>query len=519
MLINIMNLAEECIECEIMMLTIYEKYLKLNINGSSIGLEHGESKYNYFCTPKGASIIGWEGVDGIHFCFVRGFGGMVLAVSPMNTPGNYVHPLAKNFKDFLCLLLACGHTAALEQVWCWGQAQFDRFLRENVPTAEQLAVLDIIRENLSLTPMDQPFTYIKDLQTGFDYSHIKYTEDYYDFVPGEPRMPEWKVYFDGNFRGHHGSERAGEEIALNRQFVWDEEAWSIPAVYICSKGLVVDFCMRISPERIRTFMEKWKISADGGEPGFTEEQRMQIDMENPLAVNISSKVILNGGEHESSHGCGLCWNPCFREGNSPEAKSAVQHYGLDPVQSYAIWRSAFPWKTRRKPQIKTLSVMLMQEPIVILGPHFRVSLPGEIEFVHPSTGKKYTLTVQEYEHQEFSAEHFNTSNQELPKHYTMMGYTILPHLPDGTFTIIDCAPSDRSRQKHTGPNASQATNSACSIGIIGSADGPTAIVFGSGNEGKLRVAYSALHFETVDEVEWRILFHEKRCEDIVFVLI
>ncbi len=49
----------------------YEKYLKLNIDSSRIGLERNESESNYFCTPKGAKVIGWTGVDGIHYCFVR----------------------------------------------------------------------------------------------------------------------------------------------------------------------------------------------------------------------------------------------------------------------------------------------------------------------------------------------------------------------------------------------------------------------------------------------------------------
>ncbi|HHV08919.1 MAG TPA: hypothetical protein GXX75_01385 [Clostridiales bacterium] len=502
------------------MVTMYEKYLKLNIEGSHIGLEYGVGKNNYFCTPKGASVIGWAGVDGIHFCFVRGFGEMVFAVSPMNTPGNYVHPLAQNFKDFLRLLLACGHTAALEQAWRWDQAQFDGFLGENAPTAEQSVALDIIREKLSLTPMDRPFTYIKGLQAGFDYRRIKYAEDYDDFVPAEPQMPEWKVYFDGNFCGHHGRERAGKEIPLNRKFVWEDEAWNIPAVYTCSKGLVIDFYLKVPLERIRAFMDKWKLLDGSDGTDFTDEQRMQIDAENPLAFNMNPKAVLNGTGLLSSHGCGLSWNPCFPEGNGLEAQCVVQHYGLDPDQGYAIWRSAFLWKTHRKPQIKTLRVILAQDPIAISGPHFQVSLPGEqIEFTHPSTGQKYTLTVEGYERREFSARHFNVPTQEFPEHYTMLSYTILPAPPDGFLTITDCAPSDRPRQKHPGPNVLQATNEVCSIGIIGIPRGATSTASGGGNEGKLQAACSALHFEPVDAVEWRIVFHEKRCEDIGLELI
>jgi len=44
------------------MSTPYERYLKLNSDGSRVGLERGESesKSNYFCTPKGAKVIGWS---------------------------------------------------------------------------------------------------------------------------------------------------------------------------------------------------------------------------------------------------------------------------------------------------------------------------------------------------------------------------------------------------------------------------------------------------------------------------
>jgi len=517
---NKLRLVRKCMECEAIMKMVYDKYLKLYINGFRIGLEQGENESHYFCTPKGASIIGWAGVDGIHFCFVRGFGEMVFAVSPMNTPNNYVHPLAKNFQDFLKLLLACNHTAALEQAWCWEQKEFDEFLRKNAPTVEQSKTLAIIREELSLSPMEQPFSYIRTLQDGFDYRCIPYTEDYYGIVPVAPSIPKWKVCFDGDFWGHSVLERAGKEIPLNKQYIWDDEVWTIPAIYTCSKGLIVDFCLKVPSARVRAFMDKWNLSADRDRFSLTDEQRMQIDAENPLTIKMNPKVVLNGTELSWSHGSGLSWNPCFPEGNGLEAWSVMLHYGLDPDQGYAIWRSAFPWKTKLKPQIKTLGVILMQEPVAIPGPHFGVSLPGkQIEFMHPSMGKKHTLTVQEYEQQELSAEHFNDPDLEFPKHYTMMSYTLSPDLPDKSFTITDCAPSDRPRQKHTEPNAPQATGDVCCIGIIGSADSPTAIMLGGGNQGKLRVACSALHFKPVEDVEWRMVFHEKTRSDITVELI
>ena len=93
----------------------YQKFLRYGISLAPLGIETGGQNVLYFCTPKGASLIGYAGVDGIHFCFIRGFGEMVFAVSPMNTAPDFVHPLAKDFSDFLRLLLACGNAAAPEQ--------------------------------------------------------------------------------------------------------------------------------------------------------------------------------------------------------------------------------------------------------------------------------------------------------------------------------------------------------------------------------------------------------------------
>ncbi|KJR46318.1 hypothetical protein UF75_3291 [Desulfosporosinus sp. I2] len=152
------------------------------------------------------------------------------------------------------------------------------------------------------------------------------------------------------------------------------------------------------------------------------------------------------------------------------------------------------------------------------GPHFHVPAPGErIEFTHPTTGAQHTLTVQEYEQHEMSHEHFDSQNQEFPTHYIVMSYTLSPDLPEGAFTVTDCIRSDQPRQKRTNPNEPQAFNSIC-IGIIGGADGPTAIIFGGSGQGKLHVACSALHFEPVDDVEWRMVFHEKRREDVTVEL-
>ena len=123
------------------MAAFYQKFLRRHLDLSSLSVMRREDNDPYFCTPKGASIFGWAGVDGIHFCFVRGFGETVFAVSPMNGGKDCVHVIARDFSDFLRLLLATGDSAALEQAWQWDEAQFDAFLAENPPTDEKKAVL------------------------------------------------------------------------------------------------------------------------------------------------------------------------------------------------------------------------------------------------------------------------------------------------------------------------------------------------------------------------------------------
>ena len=145
-------------------MTLYQKFKKLKIDFSAIEFEQADDDDKYFCTPKGARIIGRAGVDGIHYCFVRGQEEIVFAVSPMNTPGRNVHPIARTFEDLLRLLLACGSMSALEQVHQWDEEQFEEYVADNQPTAAQLAVFDVLRDKLGITPMDEPFTYLRRLQ-------------------------------------------------------------------------------------------------------------------------------------------------------------------------------------------------------------------------------------------------------------------------------------------------------------------------------------------------------------------
>jgi len=505
---------------------IYQKFLRSGIDLSSIGVEHTGDQEAYFCTPKGASIFGWAGVDGIHFCFIRGFGDMVFAVNPMNAFPDYVHPLANNFEDFLRLLLACGDAAAVEQAWMWDKTQFDAFIRENRSTEEQQRVLAETTEKMGLTPMEQPWEYMKDLQSSFDYSKIKYTEDYYDMdmnPAAERGVPEWKVYFDGNFWGHHERDRAGTEIRLDKEFDWAGHYWIVPAAYSCGKGLVVDFCMRTGIEEIRRFMEKWNLdSEDGPYREFTLEEQMKVDLDNPLCFDFMPGLEVNGKMLRASRGCSVVFDPCLSDERiDEEAKWVRSHYGLDPSFGWTIWRWVFPWSGKRRPEIRAISLKMEQRLRRVPGPHFKVHAPGDsFTFSHPVNGTEYTLTVQDLEQQTVPEEHFGSKRWRFPTHLTVMRYTISPET-DRDILVCDCDQSDQPLEltpdaDSFGPEA----RNGVAIGIIGGADGPTSIIVGSRAQGKVHTACSELHFKPVrDDIVWRVDFNIKDCEGIVVRII
>ena len=95
----------------------FQKFPRAGVDLSPLGFELRADAAPYFCTPKGARILGWAGVGGIHYCTVRGSGSRIFAVSPMNAAPECMHPIAESFEDFLRLLLACGDAAVLEQSW------------------------------------------------------------------------------------------------------------------------------------------------------------------------------------------------------------------------------------------------------------------------------------------------------------------------------------------------------------------------------------------------------------------
>lgn len=504
-------------------MTLYQRFKKLDIDFSQLSLEPGDTRGGYFCTPKGAKVIGWAGIDGIHCCFVQGFGETVFAVNPANLPGENVHPLASSFEDFLRLILACGLDAA-EQAWMWNRGEFDAFIMEKDPPDSALrAALDELQTGLGLAPMDDPYGYIRTLQASFDYSKIPYQADYYDCLPEgtkPPERPEWKVYFAHGFDSRHvGHDRPGKAIPINQTFHWNGKVWHIPAVYVCGRGLVVDFCVEIEPLEIQAFLDKWKPWLEEGRH-LTPEEEEQQRAESPMVIEYGPRLTVNGRKMSQESGNGFGWLPvsCRPEGELGgyrESLWVMEHYGLDAQKGWMFFRDSFSWATKTRPVLKSLSLSMEARPVPVPGPRFTVAKVGEaVHFTHPVTGKAHTLHVVEYEAQEMDTSHFPDSGQwEYPTHYTAMTYVVEPELPKGELTVRDCGQGDPLRPRQIEPYGPTAA-SAASIGIILGTDGPTSIILADGKTGQPHAACSALRFEPPEQVQWRMVFYRKTTRDI-----
>ncbi len=470
----------------------YRQFLKADVDLAPLGVLRAQEPFEpYFCTPKGARVFGRSGVDGIHFCFVRGFGETVFAVSPMNGRENCVHPVAKSFRDFLRLLLALHDAAAIEQAWQWNAAQLEDFEQKHPSDDEQMAALDRIVFAFHLRPMAEPWKYIHTVQSGFDYGKLRFSEEFYDDeIAPEAQEEPWKVAFEGGFWGAHGA--PGKELSLKKAFSWAEDEWLVPAVYVCKEGMVLDIIKRVPAEKLFSFRESWSLSRENDGSDWDEAKRIRANAENPYYMDIGARLAVNGRTLSQSHGYGLIWDALYPEGNDREARRVRLHYDLGESEGWQVKRLCFPWDGKKETKIRTLTLSIRENPIEILGQEFSPEQAGDsIAFQLPGKPETYTLTA------------LALHTEELPffsetVYTTELSYDIAPEAPEGSVTLRDFGKAI---------TISRGDISGCVFGVIGGADGPVAFAMGKD------VACSQVRRERERRVTWNLVFREKRKED------
>ena len=486
-------------------------YLRSKLDLSHIGLQRGEKKSYYFCTPVLSKVIGWAGVDGIHFCVSKNFGEIVFAVSPMNTPGNFVHPVARNFEDFLRLILACRDTAVIEQCWFMDQEYFTGYLDDISITPEAQKCLNEIQKKYKLMPMEDPFQYMHKLQEEFDYDSIVYPPEYYELVEEheERPAPKWKVTWDGDFFDENPETVGAEPISVDTWFRWAGIDWYVPEVYPFDQGVILYLLGKVDP---------MLVSEHNYEDLISPEAHERLMAENPLNIHTRPELSVNDLMLRQAGGMGVTWMP---QGHGDlESKWVLQHYEQNMDFAWQINRIKFFWPDCGKMDIQKMSLTMKQHPVSISGSHFKTPDAGNcVVLTHPQTDKEYILHIDEMKQEKADFSRMHDQELEYPACYTQMTFRIEPDMSRNQFRIVDCVQKEQPRRRE-GATCTDGGH-AVSFGIIGGADGPTVMIMGQpkSEAPQTHMAASSLRFEHAKHIEWRIVFQEIPNEDITVSLI
>lgn len=318
---------------------------------------------------------------------------------------------------------------------------------------------------------------------------------------------KYKVFYQGSLYGHFGRDRAGNEIEINKSFLWGGESWLVPSVYVCGKGLVADMFKKVSIESFLEFIEKFGLDENSDCDGFSDEQQAEIEAENPLNSGIFASIQFGGRKSDMEFSSSDCWNPLFPD-SGDAAEALLDRYGLDKSFCWLAVRMSIPWRGRKPKKSDSLTLQLRAEKIPVPGVHFKANCPGDkTEFINPVTGKTHILTVMDIKRQ--SLAQFPHIGKDEPKFFTLLRVDISPEISKDALLITDCAEGDRTHKRPLPRNTS-------AIGIIGGADGPTVIIseYESGH-----TACSSMHFEPEYEPDWCMTFYDKPREDIEVELI
>ncbi|HHY04504.1 MAG TPA: sodium ion-translocating decarboxylase subunit beta [Thermoanaerobacterales bacterium] len=290
-----------------------------------------------------------------------------------------------------------------------------------------------------------------------------------------------KVYYNSSMwskgRGFWGLAQR-----TNWQFEYAGTKCYIPVIYRFSKGIVFDVITILDETKLRKFLEKYETI----EETLTPLQQRCVEQEHPYQAVSISEIWINGKHVEGGYSSsGTMSIPWVQEDDKLAHVQKAYSSILNNVTCFACERFCVPYPPTDSKIQKLLrflrldrvnSIKLSTYPVKRFHPldlHFEMSdeNPKELCFNHPITGIKHTLYFQK-------SEQFSIKTGKNRNLYIMQSmYEIEPALPQG-----DTLQFGNSIQYTEPLNDEFSSTSAASIGIIGGADGPTAIYISSKKE-------------------------------------
>ena len=185
-----------------------------------------------------------------------------------------------------------------------------------------------------------------------------------------------------------------------------------------------------------------------------------------------------------------------------EAAAVFAHYGISDRRGQ-IHRFCFLWKDggwRQKPALRTCVLTLSWKPRFRDVLTFSVSKPGVSFAFTDLSGASHTLTAIGWDAE-------NVPLHAYSRLYTRaLRYTIDPPLAKGTYVLADVSAYDEDAVQLA--LGSDGETKATAVGIIGGADGPTAILL-SGTSSD--TVFSGVRAEPFDSADWCLRLREPEC--------
>ena len=468
---------------------LYHKFRNSSLDTSPLGMVSGADTSDSVYTPTGARIVAWTGVADGHFCQVMGFGDMVFAVDPSAPPGDCVHPVARSLPDFISLVAACRNAGLIFRAYQWSRSRFEEKVAAVHPDYKMRSVLRALENTYHPPIISDPYGYISEIQKSFDYNSLPLHPDYYEWCPIRPGAPRWDVGMNIYFADYCDKKKAGKELAVNRPFLWQGESWSVPAVYLCENGIVVDSYLEVPCELIEQYLEKW---GQRNPSELSIEENMRRELDDPLKIDAVGKLLVNGKEAPRRTAFTLTWNP--KTENGWQARRTLEHYGLEREKAYLLRRECFLRKSSN-PAIRTMDLVLSADPVAVPGQRFVAPKNGEsISFIHPFNGKAHTLTVTAQTREALDPNFLSNH----PCCYTRLSFSLEPQISRELFSVVDCDPGD---------------------GWHGPKDGPTAVFLTGKVPSVGHFALSSLRYTPAEQITWRMVFRQKTRQDVTVPLL